>query len=110
MSKELDMLSVGWRIWASKQPWSQRVGLWMVTDDALKGAPALITKVELETQEEGFQFPATTTFDMPTQEMQSLVNQLWDLGIRPVQALESGSDAHLQDMRKIAFHKLGIKD
>lgn len=49
------------------------------------------------------------------QEAQILMNDLWDSGIRPSEAKGNAgqmatTQKHLDDMRKIAFYKLGIKE
>lgn len=44
--------------------------------------------------------------------IQAIVDEAWGKGIRPRAALlqTNATDKHLEDMRAIAFHKLGIKD
>lgn len=47
------------------------------------------------------------------EDLQSMANALWDAGIKPKQGHGSHGEiqavrGHLDDMRKIAFHKLGI--
>jgi hypothetical protein len=46
---------------------------------------------------------------------QKLMDDLWDCGLRPSEGSGSAgalkkTENHLADMRKIAFHKLGIKE
>lgn len=46
---------------------------------------------------------------------QKLMDDLWDCGLRPSEGSGSAgamkkTENHLQDMRMIAFHKLGIKE
>jgi hypothetical protein len=49
------------------------------------------------------------TFFIPIDNAQKLMDSLWTAGIRPTDlADQRGLVAHLQDMRTIAFKKLGI--
>lgn len=53
------------------------------------------------------------SLQMTVEEAQQLMDELWRCGIRPVEGMGSAGQAaatekHLDDMRKIAFHKLGI--
>lgn len=50
---------------------------------------------------------------MTMEDAQQLMDELWRCGLRPAEAMGSAGQAaatekHLQDMRRIAFHKLGI--
>ena len=107
-----DMKEVGWRVYANKQPWAKHVGLWFVSHEPPSFRPALIVDYTVEYQEEGFSMPPEPTMRLHDDVAQALVNQLWDMGIRPAQAQQgpdSGVQKHLEDMRVIAFHKLGIQ-
>lgn len=53
------------------------------------------------------------SLQMTVEDAQQLMDELWRCGLRPVEAMGSAGQAaatekHLQDMRRIAFHKLGI--
>jgi len=55
------------------------------------------------------------TVSLTREAAQKLADDLWRLGIRPTEAAGSAGSysaqgAHLSDMRKIAFCKLGIED
>lgn len=54
------------------------------------------------------------TFDLLRDRAQALMDMLWGAGLRPTQGRQSegalaATDAHLQDMRAIAFAKLEIQ-
>ena len=56
--------------------------------------------------------PAAVTLTM--HHAQSLMDQLWDCGLRPTEGTGSAGalaavEKHLTDMRKVAFHALNIK-
>ena len=59
-----------------------------------------------------------TAFDPPplisfnNNRVQELFNELWQLGFRPSQGTEptQAVQAHLEDMRKLVFHRFGIKE
>ena len=51
------------------------------------------------------------SFSMETDQAQTLMDDLWNAGLRPTEGTGSAgalsaTQQHLQDMRKIAFHKL----
>ena len=51
---------------------------------------------------------------VPTAMLQSVINAMWDAGFRPdgygdIKESLKAKDDHLRDMRRIVFHKLGIK-
>ena len=72
--------------------------------------------LETHTHAAGVAITKLPTFSIPTEDrafMQHLIDELWNLGIRPTN-VRSGNDvidaisSHLDDMRTISFHKLGI--
>ncbi len=54
------------------------------------------------------------TFDLPKERAQALMDMLWSAGIRPVAGRQSegvtaAQGRHLEDMRALAFTKLGVE-
>lgn len=67
--------------------------------------PAVMAPVE-----EGHYIPAAIVIDNTT--AQQLMDQLWQCGLRPTEGTGSAgalaaTQQHLEDMRRIVFHKLG---
>jgi len=67
--------------------------------------------VELTPDEKFMPIQPFLTFEMS--DAQKLMDDLWDCGLRPSEGAGSAgslkkTENHLSDMRKIAFHKLGI--
>lgn len=59
--------------------------------------------------------PSESFLDIDINEAQKLMDDLWDCGLRPSEGTGSAgalaaTQKHLNDLRKIAFNKLGIKE
>jgi hypothetical protein len=94
-----------------RRPWSNDVAVYLASFEG--GKRLLGTSVVMEAQEVEGMFQPEPTFRMTPEEAQMLANRLWDEGFRPHQATKTGADAaqsrHLEDMRSLAFAKLGIE-
>lgn len=67
----------------------------------------------MRTVDEG-EVPETQPVELSIAAAQELMDQLWQVGIRPSEGSGSAgslkaTQEHLEDMRKIAFHQLQIK-
>ena len=65
--------------------------------------------VEMQKHEPG-SYIADGTFELPARMAQSLINELWSLGLRPTEAKYpqgelNATKAHLEDMRTLVFKR-----
>jgi hypothetical protein len=75
--------------------------------DQATGLKQIVTSMTIETKEPGR--VVDPSFAMSYGDAKALMNQLWNAGIRPTDVKDSTAlEAHLLDMRMIAFKKLGI--
>lgn len=75
------------------------------------GIMRAVTDMVIEEVKEGSIVPITTHISL--QDAQSLIDQLWDCGLRPTEGTGSAgslaaTQKHLNDMRKIVSKKLDI--
>lgn len=86
--------------------------------DRARNTIALAEPMVMQTRDhvEGISITQIPTFSIDCENkqfLQDLIDEIWNLGIRPTN-VRSGNDLvdalgnHLQDMKTIAFHKLGI--
>ena len=78
------------------------------------GKSAIATNMTFDELSPNESVSSCPVMDMSFDEAQSLMNELWECGVRPAGAAGSmgqltAVNAHLQDMRKIAFRSLGEK-
>lgn len=89
--------------------WSDDVALFLVDIDREAGKRFVATEVTFEERREGLVEP-NPTVSLRLEAAQELMSSLWEAGIRPAQAKTGDGQAkHLEDMRAIAFGKLGIE-
>ena len=94
---------------AAVQPWSDMVAILAVEKDGF-GKMAYVAKpleLTLERMEEG-SLIERGTLELPHQSAQSLLNALWNAGLRPTDFKSPNGEinrleAHLADMRKLVF-------
>lgn len=93
------------------RPWSDDVAVYFVKREFGSRSIAKIT--EFEKVPEGASLPPEPSIALPTGLAQILMDELWTAGIRPSEA-RGGNDVvaahvrHLEDMRALAFAKLGV--
>jgi hypothetical protein len=80
------------------------------------GSPvlAIAKPIEFEPHQEGTVAPDRPALSLRQGEAQTLIDSLWSAGLRPTQGKQSegvtaAQDRHLQDMRALAFAKLGVE-
>ena len=88
-------------------PWSQSVSFALLQRQGDKIAYS--TRVEMEVGEDGAEIQPL--FSLRPEEVQELMDNLWQLGFRPSEGTGSAgalaaTQKHLDDMRKIAFDLL----
>jgi hypothetical protein len=97
-------------ILAERVNFGRHVYLHMMVDDGKSNSvaqPCAFTKIK-----EG-ELCDQPMLKLDPDQAQLLADELWRIGFRPTQGKQSEGrgdaiDAHLQDMRQIAFHKLGV--
>ena len=95
------------KISASQQshyPWTHGIEIRLATQDFKKHAKEIVW----ENHEEGTYVPVL--FCLEQEQAQTLMDQLWDCGIRPTQGAGSAgalaaTERHLADLQKIVFSK-----
>ena len=76
-------------------------------EDTVDGLRRVVTCMTLEAIEPGYM--CHPSFVMTYDDAKALMNQLWHAGVRPTEVKDSTAlEAHLSDMRKIAFNRLKI--
>lgn len=101
------------RITADRHPWNMKVELRLgVEAEDGSGAYTVAKPLVLEPVEDGVRVDPFVS--LAPEAAQSLMDELWRVGIRPAQGEGSAGQAqamtnHLDDMRKIAFHALKVK-
>lgn len=93
------------RFHANYEIWNESIALYAKSNDGIA------SRIEFKAADDGLIPEPFARIDMES--AQHLANALWDAGIRPAQGKNSegvnaAQGAHLQDMRAIAFGKLGI--
>ena len=93
------------RIHLETSMWSELVNVY------LRDGNQFATAITWEPIPTGLTTPPVAT--MTPTEAQELMDNLWRCGFRPTEGKGSAgqlaaTDRHLQDMRAIAFHKLGV--
>lgn len=96
---EYSLLSASYRFWLG------------VT--GVKGVQSVAQPLVMSEVEEGRE--VKPTFELDPTRTQELFNQLWNAGFRPKDGTGSvgqlqATEDHLNDMRKIVFFNMGIKD
>lgn len=76
------------------------------------GELSVATNITMKVQGKGVQIEPL--FNLRDEAAQELMDDLWNAGIRPSISMANAQEAtaltkHLEDMRKIAFHKLKIE-
>jgi hypothetical protein len=97
------------KVWARTEPWSNSVAL-LVKETTRDGA-LRIGKLILEPANDNEHIEPTVRLDRD--DAQVLMDELWNCGLRPTEGSGSAgslaaTQRHLEDLRAIAFHKLGI--
>ncbi len=97
---------------AQTQAWSWGIGLFIVSNDGNK--PVRVKEIVMEAVDPDAHISCEPSFTIEKNVAQVLMDDLWNCGVRPTDgAGTAGSmratEKHLDDMRKIAFHKLEIK-
>jgi hypothetical protein len=98
------------RIYAQRTHWGS-VEVRMMCQ-LLPGTPAAARPVEFVEAKEGDW--VEPTFVLGRDEAQQLIDELWRTGMRPTEGAGSAgqlasTERHLEDMRRITFHKLGME-
>ena len=93
--------------------WQSSHRLILVQDQA-RGKVDVLAGFEWVTYEEGDQFDPGAGIRKADELIQGIVNAAWDAGFRPAGFADVKNETaairvHLDDVRTIAFHKLGIK-
>lgn len=75
----------------------------------------VVTGFQTETLEEGFIYTEDVGLSFANGLIQKIVDEAWEAGVRPtgysdVKNETAAIHSHLQDMRAITFHKLGMKE
>jgi hypothetical protein len=100
-----------WRFYARPAVYNEGLEVWI-----RRGPLGVVTNIEVMKVEEGaYSEPAFMNGHEGAEFLRAALNCAWDAGLRPdgfhdKQETFKAVDAHLQDMRTIAFHKLGIKE
>lgn len=69
----------------------------------------VVTNMEVDELQPGFMTPPPA-ISLERDMAQSLFDDLWRAGLRPKKLDDTpAKDAHIEDLRKVAFHALGIK-
>jgi hypothetical protein len=94
--------------------WQGGHRLTLVKDQARLGQVDVLAGFEWVTYSEGEQFDPQAGISRADQLIQSIVNSAWEAGFRPAGYSDVRNETaalreHRDDLRKIAFHKLGIK-
>jgi hypothetical protein len=85
--------------------WNDDIAVWVVGKDA-EGQRVTGRSINFEAANGLVTEP---TYSLSRKAAQALMSSLWEAGIRPAQAKDGDGQAkHLEDMRAIAFGKLGI--
>lgn len=106
------------RLYVDRNLCGNRYEFYFMQRNKMRDTIAVAQPLTLESHEHaaGMQITKLPTFSIPLDDkgfMQHLMDEMWNLGIRPSTA-KSGDDlinalnSHLDDMRTISFHKLGI--
>lgn len=82
--------------------------------DAEPGKIELATGFNWEKHDEGALFVSSAGIERSDEFVQVILNEAWEHGMRPSGFADAKNEttairAHLEDMRQIAFHKLGMK-
>lgn len=94
------------------QDWQGGHRLILVQDQS-RGVVEVLAGFEWVTYQEGDQFDSGAGIGRADALIQGIVNKAWDAGFRPAGYADVKNEttairAHLDDVRTIAFHKLGI--
>lgn len=100
-----------YHVFAYFSPWRRTVDLLYVRQES--GVRMCAKPVEWEPLPEGGD-PNAPTLQIPDYVAQELMDELWRCGLRPTEGTGSAgalaaTQRHLDDMRKIAMKKIGIK-
>lgn len=108
------MIRQGYQLGCSYEFWRgpEHVSFWLFKFDDLGKRLAADSITWVETRE-GME-RANPTFDLPMERAQRLMDMLWEAGLRPVagkqsEGVVSAQSRHLEDMRALAFTKLGVE-
>lgn len=98
------------RIYAQRTHWDS-IEVRMMCYLLNNRAPAVAKGIEFEETKEGDWVEPTMV--LGREEAQQLIDELWRAGLRPAEGAGSAgqlasTERHLEDMRQIAFHKLGV--
>lgn len=91
------------KINCERQNWGQSIAIKMMHNGAYA------SNVTFEQQADGMIIP--NFLDLPIDTAQELMDELWHCGLRPSDGTGSAgslraTEKHLEDMRKLAFHKI----
>ena len=98
------------KLWAERSPWSNRVEFILferVSANAVSHSTAINMYTPSENEVGNMIEP---TFSLDMEEAQELMDNLWQLGLRPTEGTGSAgslaaTERHLEDMRKLVFDK-----
>ena len=103
---------MSFRFFAERVGFGRSINLHMAGEVLSTGKRVVARPVVLETLEEDVSSPPM--LQLTTDSCQSLMDELWNVGLRPTQGKQSegqmgATERHLQDMRAIAFTKLQVQ-
>ena len=103
----------GKRLWVERESWSPNISF--VLFERMGNRVAHSTHIEmLVPKDEDVGKVIYPTFSLSYEESQDLIDQLWQLGLRPSEGTGSAgalaaTQRHLEDMRKLVFEFFGKK-
>jgi hypothetical protein len=100
------------RIRVQNEPWNRGVAIHILKDGYVDGVPTttVVTGFETQTLEE-YQVLPQSPLSLDIKEAQTLMDDLWNCGIRPSDGTGStgqlkATENHLKDMQRLVFNKL----
>ena len=102
------------RFRVNREPWDAGYKMLMGTENHREGTFSVCTELKFERFDNGMAIPESAGIALTERGAQSLMDELWNAGIRPASGEGSvgqigATEKHLEDMRKIVSKNLEVE-